>query len=242
MLCGTKAHCFSRPSWGIVPTSSYFQPFDSTNAHVGLSLHSYPFQSAAIVLRSLFWPAVHTCDTGPLWSTARQSKWKEARRFRNALCWQQGNKAWWFGKTIGCVGMRCWTASLAPWWHEGADVDGHFLPVIIDDRETYQRAWNGTERQSMRVHRRETWSDRWVEWRYYHAKNVSETEAEGVWVALLSYLVTHSLDNAGAVSFPLQVRHSLMHILDAWTFAHGPHALQEKRSLYTNRHVGELLV
>lgn len=30
-----------------------------------------------------------------------------------------------------------------------------------------------------------------------------ETEAERDWVALLTYLVTHSLDNAGAVSFPL---------------------------------------
>lgn len=50
-----------------------------------------------------------------------------------------------------------------------------------------------------------------------------------LWVALLSCLVTHTLDNAGSVSFPLWLKHSLMHILDAWTFAPGPHALQPER-------------
>ena len=52
---------------------------------------------------------------------------------------------------------------------------------------------------------------------------------ERLWVALLSCLVTHTLDNAGSVSFPLWLKHSLMHILDAWTFAPGPHALQRER-------------
>lgn len=52
---------------------------------------------------------------------------------------------------------------------------------------------------------------------------------ERLWVALLSCLVTHALDNAGSVSFPLWLKHSLMHILDAWTFAPGPHALQPER-------------
>lgn len=101
------------------PLSPYLQWFDSTNAHVGLSLYSYPFQSTAIVLWSLFWLAVHMCNTGPLWSIVRHSKWMEAHHFCAALCWQRGNNTWWFGKTIECVGMRCWTASLASWRHRG---------------------------------------------------------------------------------------------------------------------------
>lgn len=54
-------------------------------------------------------------------------------------------------------------------------------------------------------------------------------EAEWDCVALLSYLVTHALLNAGTVSFPLWVKQSLMQSFDAWTFAHGPHALNNKK-------------
>lgn len=60
---------------------------------------------------------------------------------------------------------------------------------------------------------------------------VRETEAERDWVALLSYLVTHSFDNVSTGSFPLQVKHSLMHSLDVWTLVPSPHALHRKTKI-----------
>lgn len=177
---------------------SLFRLFDRTNARVGPSLYSRaPFPSALLcsLLWSLLWPAVHVCNTGPLWCSVRRSKWMRVCHFGTALCWRQGEQngaAHWDGAVCRDDGLnspRC--------WHRGATRapprTGFSLPVIIDDTKSYQRGWNETERQSMRQHRRETWSDRRAEWGYYRAKNVSgRWRQKETGVALLPYLVTHT--------------------------------------------------
>lgn len=177
---------------------SLFRLFDRTNARVGPPLYSRaPFPSALLcsLLWSLLWPAVRVCNTGPLWCIVRRSKWMRAGHFGTALCWRRGEQngaAHWDGAVCGDDGLN----SPRRWRRGGTRAPprtGFSLPVIIDDTKSYQRGWNETERQSMRRHRRETWSDRRAEWGYYRAKNVSgRWRQKETGVALLPYLVTHT--------------------------------------------------
>lgn len=54
-----------------------------------------------------------------------------------------------------------------------------------------------------------------------------------LWVALLSCLVTHALDNAGSVSFPLWLKHSLMH--EHLLLAHMLYSQREKKKIFVYR-------
>ena len=182
---------------------------------------------------SFGWPCTRA-TRGPLWSIVRRSEWMEAHHFASLSADSGETTHDGLVKTIGlyrrevsnCVagiavarGPRCGQPFSAChyWWQKDVSKGVKWDRTAVN---AGAQAWNMIRPLS------------WIE--VLSCQNCArERERDGgrerLWVALLSCLVTHTLDNAGSVSFPLWLKHSLMHILDAWTFAPGPHALQRER-------------